>query len=65
MVKFPIALNSYLIGLVDIRYIDVNKSIGKSIDESIGNTFLMTEVSLSILAIFSKSIVNNPDNHCL
>ena len=39
MVKFPIALSSYLVGFVDIRCIDVSRSIGESIDESIGNTF--------------------------
>ena len=41
MVEFPITLNSYLVGLVDIRCIDVRRSISKSIGESIGNTFLM------------------------
>ena len=35
MVKCPITLNSYFIGLVDIRCIDVSRSI----DKSIGNTF--------------------------
>ena len=39
MVKFPIALNSHLEGLVNIRCINVSRSIGKSIDKSIGNTF--------------------------
>ena len=39
MVKFLITLNSYLVGLVDIRCIDVSRSIDKSIGESIGNTF--------------------------
>ena len=39
MVKFPITLNPDLIGLVDKRCIDVSRSIGKSIVESIGNIF--------------------------
>ena len=39
MIKFPIILNSYLVGLVDIRCIDVSRSIGKSTGKSIGNTF--------------------------
>ena len=39
MVKFPITLNSYLVGLVDIRCNDVSRNIGKSIGLSIGNTF--------------------------
>ena len=39
MVKFPIALNAHLVGLIDIRCIDVSRSIGKSIGESIGSTF--------------------------
>ena len=39
MIKFPINLNSYLAGLVDIRCIDVSRSISKSIGDSIGNTF--------------------------
>ena len=39
MVKFPITLNSSLVGLVNIRCIDVSRSISKSIGESIGNIF--------------------------
>ena len=39
MVKFSIAFNSYLVRLVVIRYIDVSRSFGKIIGESIGNTF--------------------------
>ena len=39
MVKFPITLNSYLVDLVDIRCMDVNRSFGENIGESIGNTF--------------------------
>ena len=39
MIKFPITLNSYLVGLVYILCIDISRSIGKSIDESIDNTF--------------------------
>ena len=36
MVKVPIAMNSYLLGLVDMRCFDVSISIGKSIGESRG-----------------------------
>ena len=39
MVEFPITLNFYLVGLVNIRYIDVSRSLGKSIGESVDNTF--------------------------
>ena len=70
MVEFPITLNSHLVGLVDIRCIDVSRSISKSIGENIGNTFrkkywweywqyFSNKVSVSV--ILSKSIVNNPD----
>ena len=39
MVKVPITLNSFLVGLVDIRCIDVSRSKGKSIGDIIGNIF--------------------------
>ena len=39
MVKFPVTLNSYLVGLADIWSNDVSRSNGKSVGESIGNTF--------------------------
>ena len=39
MIKFPVTLNSYLVGLVDIWCNDVSRNIGKIIGESIGNTF--------------------------
>ena len=39
MVSFPVTLYSYLVGLVDIQYIDVSRRIGKSIGERISNTF--------------------------
>ena len=41
MVKFPITLNSHLVGLVDILCNDVSRSIGKIIGGSIGNTVLI------------------------